>query len=96
MRYVYRNNCVNTPKKDVPSLSAMIDDAREIARATFLKHVDRAQLADLEVELGYARHPAQGLTMAGDHHVRYYRSKWEGRRCYYFCWSAIEYYFLRP
>ena len=94
MAYHFHRNCVNTPRADVPALGQMIDDAIDITRQTFLQHVDREELAEIEQNMGYAAHPLQGLTMAADWHVSYHRSKWKGKRCYYFRHSAIEYYFL--
>jgi len=71
----------------------MIDDAIEITRKTFLKHVDRNSLKDTEISLGYEQHPRQGLTMAGDYYVSYHRSLLHNKRVYYFEHSAIEYVF---
>lgn len=93
-RLLYRSSCVNTPPRDVSALHEMVHGARAISRRAFLRHVDPAELADIETQLGYADHPRRGLTMAGDFHVSYSSSKWKGRRCYFFTWSAIEYYFV--
>ncbi len=95
-RLPYKDNCVNTGGAAVEWLIQMIDDAREITRTTFLKHVDRDDLRRVEEDCGYSAHPKQGLTMAGDYHVSYHKSKWNGRLAYYFRWSAIEYYFVEP
>ena len=95
-KYTYYNNCVNWPRKDVPDLIDLVDEAIDITRQTFLAHVDRDDLRQVEEELGYALHPKQGLTMAGDYHVGYYRSKYRGKRRYFFKWSGIEYVFSRP
>ena len=92
--YHYANSCVTTAPDDVPSLIDMINNERRVSRRTFLQHVDREEMADIEKQLGYESHSKQGLTMAGDWAVSYHRSKWKGKRCYYFRWSAIEYYFL--
>lgn len=72
----------------------MVDKERGITRRTFLKHVDRENLRVIERQLGYDSHPRQGLTMAGDHYVAYYRSEFNGRPCVFFRWSAIEYIFV--
>ena len=77
-----------------PDISAMTETAIDITRRTFLKHVNREDLDLLAVGMGYQRHPQQGLTMAADYSVSYHRSKYQSRRCYYFCWSAIEYVFV--
>lgn len=97
--YRYYRDCVSWPRSDVDApggLKDMISQETGIARRTFLKHVDRLDLEDLERNLGYAKHPAQGLTMAGDYHVSYHRSKLHGKRAYYFKWSSIEHVFTSP
>ena len=97
MKYTYYSNCVGWDSKDVfaeNGLSDMIDNAIDISRKTFLKHVDNYDLLALEDGMGYAGHPKQGMTMAGDYHVSYHRSKLHGKRVYYFRHSAIEYVFI--
>jgi hypothetical protein len=91
--YGYKGNCVNTSGKAVGTLMNMIDNSITITRETFLKHVNRNDLKEIEQDLGYELYPSQGLTMAGDYMVSYHRSKWGNKRCYYFTWSAIEYFF---
>jgi hypothetical protein len=88
----YLTNC--TVQGNGSAITAMIDVAREITRKTFLKHVDRASLVELERSLGYAAHPRQGLTLAGDYHVQYAKSTFRGRPCVYLTWSCIEYVFV--
>ena len=91
-------NCVNWPPADVRApggLRDMIDNEREITRTTFLRHVDRADLRDLETMLGYSTVRDGGLTMRRDWAVGYRRSKLHGQRCYYFVQSAIEYVFTQ-
>ena len=68
----------------------MIDVRLAITRRTFLQYVDRAELADLESQLGYGQH----LHMASDWHVEYFRSTLHGQRVYGFRHSAIEYVFV--
>lgn len=96
MIYNYLNNCVNWPENDVDTkggLSDLIGERISISRTTFLKHVNRDDLSELESLLGYASHPKQGLTMPSDWHVEYFRSKLHGKRVYGFRHSAIEYVF---
>lgn len=96
MIYHYLNNCVNWPRYDVHrkgGLCDLIDDRIDISRRTFLQHVDREQLRELEQDLGYADHHRRGLTMAADWHVSYHRSKWHGKTVYLFRHSGIEYVF---
>lgn len=95
-RYQFYCSCVNWPRSDVHTgLIPMIDEAIEVARSTFLKHVDKAELRSLEESLGYESHPSRGLTMAGDGCVTYHRSKLHGKRVYFFRQSGIEYVFHR-
>lgn len=94
--YHYYTNCVGWPAHDVHrkgGLIDMVDQARDITRATFLRHVSLEELREIELQLGYAAHPSQGLTMAGDWHVSYHRSKLHGKTVYYFQQSRIEYVF---
>ena len=90
------NNCVGWEPKDVHAdggLCDLIDDRISIERSTFLKHIDRNELNDIARQLGYDSHPKQGLTMAGDFHIEYFRSKHHGEKVYGFRHSAIEYVF---
>jgi len=93
MSYHFETDCVSCPSSDANELNRMIDDARDITRATFCRHACGPCRERLEQSLGYERHPARGLTAAGDWHISYHRSTWKGRRCYYFVWSAIEHIF---
>jgi len=96
LRMAYFNNCVNWNQGDVfrkGGLSDMTDRAIDISRKTFLKHIDREDLRDIEEGLGYEQHPSRGMTMAGDYAVSYHRSKLHGKTVYYFRHSAIEYVF---
>jgi len=92
--YHFYSDCVNWPKNDVEALTDMIDRAIDISRRTFLKHVDRENLREIEKSLGYEAHHNQGLTMAGDWHVSYHRSKWHEDTVYYFKHSGIEHVFV--
>ena len=91
--YEYYRNCVETPDEDLQRLNDMIDGAIDIERRTFMRHCGESA-KEVFRHLGYADHPSQGLTSAADYHISYHRSKWGGERCYFFKWSAIEFYFL--
>jgi hypothetical protein len=94
--YIYWRSCTGFPVcgREYEALVDMIDRNIQITRRTFLKHVSREDL-DLSSDcLGYAKHPSQGLTMAGDWHISYHRSKYMGKTVYYFRHSAIEYIFV--
>lgn len=88
MKYYY-GNCVNFPKS-VKHLSDMIDSGVNITRSTFLKHVDRDSLKQIESYLGY---PMGRLTMAGDWAVSYYKGRLCGKEVVWFQHSCIEYVF---
>jgi hypothetical protein len=101
--YYFLTSCVGWsgrgcgPERDAGrDIQRMVDGARDVSRSTFLKHVDRGNLREVEAMLGYAEHPSQGLTMAGDWHVSYHRGRFCGMPVYYFVWSAIEHIFMRP
>lgn len=92
LSYAYVTCCVNVPMSEVDDLNEMIWNERDITRATFMRKCGRAA-RDIFRQLGYEDHPAHGLTSARDFHIRYYSSKFRGKRCYFFRWSAIEYIF---
>lgn len=99
MAYRYYTNCVNWPRHDVHvegGLCDMIQAGRSITRRTFMSHVNRDDLRQLEAQLGCAAHPKHGLTMAADWHVSYHRSKLHGKTVYYFKHSGIEFVFTQP
>lgn len=92
----FLTNCVNCPGSDAgEAIQDMVSEATPITRRTFLKHVNREDLAELESALAYAKHPRQGLTMAGDWHVGYFKGHFRGKPCYYFGHSRIEHIFVK-
>ena len=96
--YRYFNCCTAWDPADVhvaEGLISMTASAIKITRRTFLKYVDVVELNEIATSLGYAVHPKQGLTMAGDWGVSYCRSVLHGKRVYYFLWSRIEYVFMQ-
>lgn len=96
--YRFYCSCDQWPRHDVHrkgGLVDLIDAAQFITRRTFLKHISHEQLQEKAVELGYALHPSQGLTMAGDWHIQYFHSVLHGQRVYGFVWSAIEFVFTQ-
>lgn len=92
MRFI--RTCVGCHGKDLDKLNEMIARERPISRRAFRESVDRAELREIEIGLGYEAHPSRGLTMAGDWHVSYHRSVWGDKPCVYFRWSAIEHIFV--
>jgi len=97
-KFVFYRTCVDWSQREAEAkggLIDMIDNAREITRATFVKHVDRDSLKDIEEGLGYVR-GSMPRHMADDYAVSYHKSKLFGRTVYYFRHSAIEYIFVNP
>ena len=95
MSYTYTRACTDCyGDHERQALDEMIHGKaeRDISQKTFMRHCGESA-REVFSQLGYARHPRQGLTAAGDWHISYHRSKWDGRRCYFFKWSAIEHIF---
>jgi len=90
--YYFKTNCVSARGADI---TEMKDGAEQITRRTFLKYVSRETLAEMEVNLGYDRHHKQGLTMAQDWCVSYWKSEYRGKPCVYFDHSSIEYVYQK-
>lgn len=98
LAYDFYSSCVDWPESDVRcegGLCDMIDKSVSITRRSFLKYVNREQLKQIELDLSYSEHPSQGLTMAGDWHVDYFKSTLHGKRVYGFKHSAIEFVFTQ-
>ena len=95
MKMQFYRDCVCWPHNKIGELYDLISLNREITRTTFLKHVDREEFREIEANLGYDTMPWHkgGLRMKNDWAVTYHRSKLNGRVCYYFRHSAIEYVF---
>jgi hypothetical protein len=94
-KFKFYSDCVGWPSDKIDALHEVIDSGKQITRETFLKHVDRDGLRELETALGYEQNAMKGLTMAGDWHVDYRRSTMNGQRCYLFVHSAIEFVFTK-
>lgn len=67
----------------------------EVTYETMLKHCDG--MLDKAEELGYERKSSigHGLTLKADWHVGYYKGLYQGRPCYFFQWSGIEYVWVK-
>jgi hypothetical protein len=89
MKYYY-GNCVNFPDP-LPNLVAMIESGVEITRRTFLRHVHRENLKELETSLGYQKGV---LEMASDYAVSYWKGRLCGKEVVWFDHSSIEYVFV--
>lgn len=85
--FKYSFNCVGIAQEEVRYLNQMIDDAREITWSTFSKVCD---YVDIESEvIGKC-----GIKLKDDWAVSFYSSMYQGKKCYYFRHSSIEYIFL--
>jgi len=93
--FTFFSSCVDWPQNKLKLLFSINDSCIDISRKTFLSKVDRTQLAEIEAELGYEAHPSRGLTMAGDYHVSYHRSRVRHKWFYFFRHSEIEYVFTQ-
>ena len=98
----FLTNCVNagglpfmTYARAGEAINQMKDAATQVTRKTFMQHVNREDLRELEDQLGYARHYKQGLVMANDYHVSYWKGVFAGEPCFYFDHSLIEHIFTR-
>ena len=92
--YHFFSNCVDWPRDKVQDLQSMIDAKKDITRKTFLRHVDKEELREIEHSLHYSNHYRQGMTMAQDYHVTYHTSICAGKRVYFFRHSCIEFVFM--
>jgi hypothetical protein len=91
-KYRYLTCCVLSTG---PAINAMTERAREVSYRTFMRHVDRDELATVSPFDYYDwRRRPRDLTLKRDWHVSYHRSVYEGRPCYYARHSAIEYIFV--
>lgn len=96
--FVYLTSCVGWAGQTCSGKGAgydiqqMVNASRPVTRSTFLGHVDREDLRDVEAALGYDR----WMPMSRDPFIGYYRSKFCGAPAYYFTHSAIEHIFIDP
>ena len=86
MRFTYETCCVES---DADSIIDMMDRAREVSFETVARHVGRDEIA--RVFPSYR----DAFRIQDDYHVRYYSSRFQGRRAYVIVHSAIEYIFTR-
>jgi len=84
--------CVSITEEEIDNHQDMISFAQEVTFGTFFKYVS---LKDICMEFGYkyGTHNKDGLLLKDDWSVRYYKSNWKGKLCYYMQHSHIEYIF---
>lgn len=89
MSYQFVTDCVHSTAE---AIDAMTEQAHPVTWRTFTAHVSVRLLAEMFPV--YAWQPqAKGLRMPNDYAVSFYRSKYQGRPCYYLEHSCIEYIF---
>jgi hypothetical protein len=81
----YITNCVAST---AAKINDMVDRAREIKIAAFKRNTNWQEWA---LSLGYDGRP---LYLHKDYHVRFYISRYEGKRCYFCVQSGIEWIFV--
>lgn len=82
-KYTYLTCCVNAEGEKI---NDMVDKAQEVTLRTMKKRCD---ITELEEHLGYGKH----FRLNKDWHVRYYKSTYDGKKCYFMDHSCIEYIF---
>lgn len=97
--FVLHTRCVDgAGPAFVDKLNDMTDRAREITPSTFFKHVKEpvaVAATGADYQIGARAIPGRfQLRLKDDRCVRFYRSKFEGKPCYYLVWSAVEHVFL--
>lgn len=83
--YSFETTCVGARGKDI---NAMRDKARPITYRTMRQHC--GDLKQVAMSLGYEHNTRKGLTLKEDGYVRYYKSTYLSRPCYFLEWSGIE------
>ena len=84
--YTYLTNCVSSTAGKIDD---MIDLAREIKYEAFVRNVGMEEIYQI-----FPFYENCGLKLKNDWHVRYFRSKYMGKKCVYMVHSAIEYIFV--
>lgn len=91
--YTFYSSSEEWPTHDLDALTDLVDNAQQILRNTFLRHVDQAELRELAHQCGYVEYPSQGPIMGRDDCVQYFKSTLEGETAYFFRWSDIDFVF---
>ncbi len=84
--YEYLTCCVASTAE---LINDMTDNGRKITANTFFKHVS---LQEVNEQFGYTGTCIPSIKK--DWHVAYYKSTYDGQRCYYLVHSAIEYIYV--
>ena len=92
--YEYVGCCVDLKGCDI---TEMCDGATEVSYRTVRKRLGKA-LMKFAASMGYKTSPGgsrRGLFLSNDYHVRYYKSRYKGKPCYYIDHSCIDYVFIK-
>ena len=96
----YYRNCVTWPKWRTDDLVQIQGDATEVELTTFMRYINKNDLARMAERLGYSSVLKPGLNakhhimaMSEDPCVTYHISNIRGRRVCFIRHSAIEYVF---
>ena len=84
-RYSFETTCVNSTAEKI---HAMTERARPVTLATLRRHCQG--LHDWERSMSYATGSQKGLHIKDDWAVRFYKSVYAGKPCYYIDHSRIE------
>lgn len=84
--YVFLTSCVASTAE---LIDAMTEGAEELTHAELAEHCDLSSFAH---EMGYCD---DGLKLENDYHVSYWKSTYDGKRCYYLDHSRIEYIWIK-
>lgn len=82
----YLTNCVQC--RDLEALDEMMEKEREIKYQTFTREVNKE-----EIEALFPCYNDLGFDISQDWAVRFFSSKFNGKKCYFIRHSAIEYIF---
>jgi hypothetical protein len=82
--------------KDVKKgfLRYMYREAQEITYRNMRNHVP--DLGSWAIKMGYAQNIRQGLTLARDPRVKFFRSTYRGFPCYFLLLEGVSYIWTRP
>ena len=88
--FYYAGNCKGLEAEDI---EAMVDARQSISYATITRRVCKSDLRDFKRRRGYV--VGDNLTLENAYAVRFYKSMFKGKLCYYIEHNRIEYIFLR-
>jgi len=86
MSYIYNGNCIQLNAKLV---TEMVDNSEEIDYEDIRKEIPQKELRILFPD--YDWNNQGGLQLHNDYSVKFCKSKYNGKKCLYIQWSAIEF-----